>query len=154
MTNSFSETSRSTSGAVPRAQSDFFLLSCVVSAVVAATALSFPQYFIYVPFTRGLDTLSFLGFFALLGWILLLIVPPIALNPRIRDWRAGHLFFLVGSVLIYPLSTLAVKIVGLVSLGQFWIQYLANYPILLVIEWIFPLLYIGVGVVLSRQSSR
>lgn len=126
-------------------------MSCVISLVILATVLSFPQYFIYVPFTNGLNTLSFLGFFALLGWTLLMIVPPLALNPKIKIWRVSHTFLLLVAVLIYPVSTLGVKIVGLVSLQQFWIQYLITYPILFVVEWIFPLIYTGIAVSLSRR---
>jgi hypothetical protein len=153
MNISHGETDRFSAKAMTRGSGDFFLTSCVVSVVIAATAFSFPRFFLYVPFARGMDVLSFLGFFALLGWVLMMVVPPLLLNPKITNWRSSHLYFLLGSVLIYPLSTLGVKILGLVSLGEIWIQYLLNYPILLAIEWLFPILYMGVGLFLSRRNS-
>ena len=62
-----------------KAERPFFLTSIVMSITVVSSAVSFPQFFLFVPFVSGVTLLTTLGFLTLLGWVLLAALPPLLL---------------------------------------------------------------------------
>jgi hypothetical protein len=135
-----------------KAERPFFLTSIVMSITVVASALSFPQFFLFVPFASGMTLLSTLGFLTLFGWVILAALPPLVLYSRDPSLakRAGITLFVAAA--IYPLATLSVKITGLALYGQLWAEYLLTYPILFVVEWIFPMIYAYIALRIIRAS--
>lgn len=129
----------------------YALLSGFVSVAVLATVFSFSQFFLFVPFASGVSLLTVLGFLALVGWVLLVALPPILLFPRARALSDTTAIALGFAVAIYPLSTLAIKLEGLLRSGELWAEYLWAYPILFVIEWVVPGLYIYIAVKIHKD---
>lgn len=129
-----------------------FVVSLLGSTVVLLTALSFPQYFIFVPFTNGVNLLSFFGAGTLLGWGLLVVGPPLVLRTSIQGWNFSKTLTLVVFVSIYPFFTTAVKVYGLVVLGQLWAEYLVAFPIMIFVEWVLPISYLFLARSLSLQN--
>lgn len=132
----------------------YFLISGVITVVILATVLSFPQFFLFIPFDGGLNFLAFMGFLTLLGWIGLAVIPPIVLLGRAETLSRFGAVLLAVSVLIYPLSTSTIKIYGLATTGQFWGQYLFTYPILLALEWLLPIFYLYIALRVYRGAKN
>ena len=130
---------------------DIFKVSIAASLVSALSIIGLKQYFIYIPFANGVDFLSILGFLALIGWIFLVLLPPIFLA-NTETWSiTKNLFFLV-SVSLWTLATLSVKIYTLFAMGRIWAEYLLTYPIFIFLEWLLPAFYIFVGLSLLKHS--
>jgi hypothetical protein len=134
-------------------KSDVFRLSLAASLVSALIILSFRQYFFYLPFQNGFNLLSILGFLALLGWISLVIVPPILLLETENWTLRRHVLFLI-SVSVWTLSTLAIKIYNLLTFGQIWADYLILYPALFFVEWLLPAYYIYLSLSLRNAFVK
>jgi hypothetical protein len=115
-----------------------------MSVLTLLVILSFPSYFLYLPFQDGFSLFAFLGFTALLGWISLVVLPPIFFaNPV---WGTGKKVVFIAAVSLYTLSTVGVKWVSLFTIGTFYADYLVIYPVLIFIEWLLPIFYIYVAV--------
>lgn len=129
---------------------DIFKVSLAASVVTALIALSFRQYFFYVPFQNGVDLISTFGFFALIGWIALVLVPPLILS-RTETWKNfRHVTFLI-SVSMWTGATLAIKIYTLSTIGQIFADYLVAYPALFFVEWLLPIYYIFLAITLRKN---
>ena len=129
---------------------NIFETSLGLSVLTTLVILSFPSYFLYLPFQDGISLFSVLGFTALLGWIFLIVLPPVFLAGP-AGWRIKKTIGFIAVVSLYTLSTLGVKIVSLISLGTFYAQYLIIYPVLIFIEWLLPIFYVYVAL---RQSNK
>ncbi len=136
----------------PASQNQYSRISIYASLLVALISLSFKSYFYFIPFQNGVNLLSILGFFSLAGWVLLAIVPPLLLNSNLSKWSIGKSTMLIIASSIWTLSTLAIKIYGLATVGQLWASYLLLYPILIFVEWILPIYYIVVAVRLAKAK--
>jgi hypothetical protein len=55
---------------------------------------------------------------------------------------------------LWTVSTLIIKIYGLVVFGQFWANYLVVYPILAFLEWVVPVYYVVLAVRLRRYTKN
>ena len=132
---------------------DIFKVSIAASAVTALIILSFRQYFFYIPFQNGFDAISTFGFLALLGWISLVVVPPIVLSGAEKWTTRRHVIFLI-SVLMWTGSTLAIKIYTLSTVGQIWADYLVAYPALFFVEWLLPGYYVFLAVTLRKTFIK
>jgi predicted secreted protein len=131
---------------------NLWFLSLSISATCLMVILSFKQYFFFSPFERGLSTYSIILFVSLIGWILLLIVPPILLRNQSKWSKLKHYSFLV-SVSLWTLGTVAVKIYTLVAMGSIWAEYLMVYPILAIIEWVVPAFYVLLAFRLRKNAK-
>lgn len=128
---------------------DAFTASVIASVVTALTVLSFPQYFLLVPFANGVTILSSLGFATTIGLVTLIVLPPLFLLGK-DSWSMAKTLIFVFSVSLFTLSTAIIKIYTLVTMGTIWADYLIVYPILFFIEWLLPTLYVILG---FRMSS-
>jgi hypothetical protein len=129
-----------------------FKTSLALSVLTFLVVLSFPNYFLYVPFQDGMSLFSALGFFALLGWVSLVVLPPVFFAGAAK-WRLGKTVGFIAAVSLYTLSTVGVKVASLVSIGTFYADYLIIYPILIFIEWILPAFYIYVVLKQNKEIS-
>jgi hypothetical protein len=116
-------------------------LSLGLSAVTLLIIFSFRDYFLYIPFQDGFSVFAFLGFTALVGWISLVVFPPVFFSDN-KPWNSFKtiLFFL--AIGLYTASTLCVKIYSLATIGTFYANYLVLYPALFLIEWLVPGFYV------------
>ena len=128
-------------------------LSIALATFIALAIMSFRQFFFYVPFENGLTVSTFLSFMAMLGWVSLVLAPPILLSLK-SGWTSAKSNLLIAAVLIYPVATTSVKIYTLSTYGRIWAQYLAQYPILFFIEFLVPAIYVIVAINLKRRNSH
>lgn len=126
-------------------------LSLAASVIGVLTIFSFPNFFLYVPFSTGINTVTVLGFLTMLGWISLLVSPPLLIGLS-RRWSKKRSVWLIISVLLYPLATVLVKISSLIVYGEIWANYLVSYPILIFLEWLLPAAYVFLAIRLRRRA--
>ena len=131
-----------------------FSASVSASLVVVLTALSLKSYFFFVPFETGFNFLSLMAALTLVGWILLVLAPPLLLISSPSKWTSRRTVLLIVSATVWTFATSAIKIYGLVVTGRLWADYLALYPIMIFVEWILPAFYVLLALNLSRQSKR
>ncbi len=129
---------------------DIFKISLGLSVISSLIILSFRDYFLYVPFQGGFNLFSFLGFTALIGWICLVLLPPVFFLDT-KSWNSTKYIGFFVAVTLFTVSTLGVKIYSLATLGTIFADYLVLYPALFFIEWMLPIFYIFVA--LSRNKS-
>jgi hypothetical protein len=135
-----------------RSECSFSLLSVFTSIYVLFIVLSFREYFFFVPdFSRPYPEIAFVQVFTALGWIFLIVLPPLALA-KWSSWRKGApRLFLLGA-LLWPLSTLTIKGLYLLHYGNPLIGYLGVHPIFLMMEYGIPALYLYIWKV--KRSQR
>jgi hypothetical protein len=120
-----------------------FFASVMASTVVVLTALTIRDYFFFIPFEYGINFVSILGAFTLLGWITLTVGPPVITYFAARSsWNSLKVWLLIVTATIWTISTTIIKIYGLAALDEWWGAYLGKYPIMLFIEWILPIAYV------------
>ena len=116
---------------------DVFKVSLAASVVTLFIILSFQRYFFYIPFQNGFDVLSTFGFTAILGWVSLVVAPPLLLWKSETWTKQKNVIFLI-SVLLWTASTVGIKIYTLSTVGQVFAEYLVLYPVLFFMEWLLP----------------
>lgn len=120
---------------------DVFKVSLAASVISVLVTLSFPQYFFFVPFANGVNVMSTLGFLSSVGLIAMIVLPPIFLLDVDQWSRTKNVYFLI-AVTTWTLTTVAIKIYTLATLGRIWADYLVLYPVLFFIEWLLPIFYV------------
>lgn len=130
-----------------------FSASLLASVVVVLTAFSLKSYFFFVPFETGFNFLSLMATLTLIGWIILVTVPPILLAMRSK-WNSRRTALLIVSASVWTFATTAIKVYGLAISGRLWADYLALYPIMIFVEWILPAAYVLLALSLQKQSKR
>jgi hypothetical protein len=125
----------------------------LISVSLFLVTLTFKPYFYYSPFSTGLNFLSILQLATILGWILLIAVPPLVLASEYK-WNLARYWTFLGSVSLWTLSTLVIKIYTLVSIGSINYQYLTAFPILIYLEWLVPALYVYIAVKYYKPVSN
>jgi uncharacterized membrane protein len=131
---------------------DIFRVSLALSVISMLIILSFSEFFIYVPLSGGISLLTLLGLFAFIGWIALVVLPPIFLL-LIKNWNLIAVIAFISVVSLYTAATFAVKIYSLATMGAIYAQYLILYPALFLVEWIIPAFYIYVALRLRRATQ-
>ena len=129
-----------------------FRVSLYASVVSVLIILSFRDYFLFVPFRNGFDFLSVMGAISLLGWISLVVVPPLMLANKSARWNGARKWVFIAAVSLWTFATLLIKIYGLAVTGQLWAQYLIMYPALIFIEWVLPIFYISLAFSLAKNT--
>jgi hypothetical protein len=129
-----------------------FQISLYASLVVCLVALSFQSYFLFVPFANGVNFLAVMAFLTQIGWLLLVAVPPLLLSKKSANWTGGRVALFIFASTLWTVSTLIIKIYGLVTAGQLWASYLVAYPIMIFVEWILPIFYVVLAVRLARSN--
>ena len=129
-----------------------FFVSLILSIASASIVLSFRKFFFYVPFAGGFGFRETFAFIALLGWIALVVIPPLLLR-RIERWSDLKTGLLIGAASLYTLATLAIKVNNTVLYGDPFVLYLVNYPALFFLEWLLPAFYISCALLLRKQAA-
>lgn len=119
-------------------------VAIIVSVVLLLTVLSFPTYFFFIPgVPDGFTIFSFVQLFSTLGWVLLILVPPIMFGfSHVSRW--GHVrstLFMI-SVLLWTVSTLTIQIIALALYGEVWLEYMLVFPIFIFMTVGAPALYV------------
>jgi hypothetical protein len=130
-----------------------FAVSLAISVFGVAVILSFSNFFFQVPFQgRFAPFREVFAFVSQIGWVLLLLVPPIMLR-KIRNWSASKSIILISSVIIYPASLLVLKIYFTITFGNAYAGYLLSFPALFLLEWVVPAFYVICAIMLRRTRE-
>lgn len=122
---------------------NIFKISLGLSVISSLIILSFREYFFYLPFQGGFTLFSFLGFAALIGWVSLVLLPPIFFLSE-KTWSSLKTVSFLTAVTLFTASTLGVKVYNFATSGAFFADYLVVYPALFFFEWLLPSFYIFV----------
>lgn len=121
---------------------NFSMLSFLTALYTLFIVLSFREYFFFVPdFSRPHPEIAFVQVFTALGWIFLIVLPPLALANWSKWSRGAPMLILLGA-LLWPLSTLTIKALNLFHYGNPYVGYLGEHPLFLVMEYGIPALYL------------
>lgn len=130
-----------------------FRVSLYASLITTLVVLSFRDYFLFVPFANGFTYLSFLGALSMLGWILLIAVPPMLLANKDARWSGSRKWLFIFASSLWTFATLLIKIYGLATTGQLWANYLIVYPVMFFVEWILPIYYVFLAIRLGAKTA-
>jgi hypothetical protein len=120
----------------------YFEFSLITSVFLFLVVLSFREYFFFLPnFSRPQKLIALTQIFTTMGWILLIVAPPILLNKSQRLSRFNSLLFLL-SALIWPISTLTIKVLNYYYFESMFLDYLGNHPVFLLFEYVVPAIYV------------
>jgi hypothetical protein len=123
-------------------KTNYSTLSFVTSLYTLFIVLSFREYFFFVPdFSRPHPEIAFVQVFTALGWIFLIVLPPLALV-NWSKWSKGAPRLILLGALLWPLSTLTIKSLYLLHYGNPYVGYLGEHPLFLVMEYGIPALYL------------
>ncbi len=132
------ESKDKTTASVP----DSWVISVLTSIYIIFIVLSFREYFFFIPnFSRPYPVIAFVQVLTTLGWISLIILPPLALLNWPRLGRYGSSILLFGA-LIWQFSTLTIKALYLTFYANPFIGYLGDHPLFLLMEYGIPTLYL------------
>ena len=116
-------------------------LSLVITGALALQILTFPTFFFLNPFSNSLsDLLTVAQVATVVGWILLLLAPPVLVALRERVGKNFTLYLSIAA-LVWPASLLLVRFAVLALTGDPAINYLFNYPIFMFSDILVPILY-------------
>ena len=130
---------------------DFLPVSILCSIFSAFIVLSFREYFFFIPnFSRPYPVIALVQGLTAIGWISLITLPPLALLNWSRLDRFGSAMLLIGA-LVWPFSTLLIKVLNLIFYGNPFIGYLGDHPLFLLMEYAIPGLYLYIWLVKRSQ---
>ena len=131
---------------------EFYILSFITSIYLFFTVISFRSYFFFTPnFARPEKLIAFMQVVTTIGWVLLIFSPPFLLKNAQRWGKFSSATFLV-SVLIWPVSTVTIKLLNLIYFGSPYIGYLSAHPLFLLMEFAVPTFYMILWVRIRRQK--
>ena len=131
---------------------EFYLLSFITSIYLFFTVISFRSYFFFTPnFSRPEKLIAFTQVITSIGWVALISVPPLLLRKSQWWGKLSSLMFLA-SALIWPVSTLMIKLLNLIYFGTLYVGYLSAHPVFLLMEFAVPAFYIYLWVRIRRQK--
>lgn len=107
------------------------------SLFYTGVVLSHPGFFVFNPFAPGFTILGLLQTLSSAGWILTICLPLIS---WIVQSIGASRMLLLASVLLWPLSLLLIRVFMALVTGDPGFQYLVNYPIFAVTDFIAPAL--------------
>jgi hypothetical protein len=117
-----------------------FKLSLLISTVVLLEVLTYKAFFFINPFASSVMLLRVQQTISMLGWIALIVVPPLAIRFGDRLFKNGRVALFLGFIL-WPLGVLMIRIYLASTTGNPYITYLFNYPIFLFSDVIAPVIY-------------
>lgn len=119
-----------------------FRFSLLTSIYLLFIVLSFREYFFFLPnFSRPQTLIALTQIFTTIGWIALIVAPPVLLRKSQVIGRAKSLLFLA-SVLIWPLSTMTIKVLNYYYFDAPYIDYLGVHPLFILFEYVIPAVYV------------
>ena len=125
----------------------------IVSVVYALTILTFPKFFLFNPLEYGSTVLGYLQVVSTIGWLLIIFVAPF-LYKRIVDRKSEISIYFLVSVLLWPLSTLVIRIFIFAVTGQVTLVYLQQYPIFIFTEIVAPIAYVFAWLAITRNQVK
>jgi len=132
-------------------QPSFLMLSFFTSLYTFFIVLSFREYFFFIPdFSRPHPEIAYVQVFTALGWIFLILLPPLALV-NWSKWGKGAPKLILLGALLWPLSTLTIKALNFLHYGDPFVGYLGEHPLFLVMEYGIPILYLYIW---KQKRSR
>ena len=127
---------------IARPQPDFAIQSIFTSIFNFFIVISFREYFLFLPnFSRTHQIIAYVQVLTALGWILLIIVPPIVLLRWSDLGKLGPILLLI-SALIWPISTILIKILNLSFYGNPYMGYMKDRPLFVLMEYLIPGFYL------------
>lgn len=116
-------------------------LSLIISGVLLLQILTFPTFFFLNPFANSLSILLTVAQVAtMIGWIVLLLAPPLLIALRERVGKRFTLYLSIAA-LVWPAALLIVRFAVLSLTGDPAINYLFNFPIFIFSDIAVPILY-------------
>jgi hypothetical protein len=121
-----------------------FWFSLTTSVFLFFVVISFRNYFFFVPnFSRAEKPIAFVQAMTTAGWIALIVVPPLLLRSQQKWSKFSSSLFLFAS-LLWPVSTLMIKILNTLYFESPYSDYLAAHPIFILMEYVIPIFYLYV----------
>jgi hypothetical protein len=127
-------------------------LSMIISVVLLLHTLALLPFFVFNPFAAGVDAVAVLQFASQVGWIFLVVIPPVALWGMRRHYRLSRSLLLF-SALLWPVSLLLVRVVFAVTQQPVSFSYLYEFPMFVFSDVITPVIYVLVWRALSRKNA-
>jgi hypothetical protein len=120
----------------------YLVLSLVISLVLALLVLSFKNYFFFLPVFAGSNNLiSLFQIFSTFGWVTLIVFPPVFMY-RVVDWNRKTSVVFLALVLLWPISTIIIKILSFITWNVWLVSYLSTYPVFFFMDFFAPLIYV------------
>mgnify|MGYP000455707615 CR=1 FL=1 len=114
-------------------------ISALISLVMVLHVLTYKSFFFINPFSAVTPWLAFEQVLSMLGWISLILAPPLLLLYKEKLGRF-NLFFLL-SWLIWPVAIVLIRVSLLASTGNAFVGYLSTYPIFIFSDIVVPVIY-------------
>ena len=131
---------------------EFYMLSVMTSTYLFFTVISFRNYFFFTPnFARPEKLIAFTQVITTIGWVALILIPPFLLRNSQRWGKFSSITFLASS-LIWPVSTLTIKLLNMIYFGTPYVGYLNAHPLFLLMEFAVPAFYISLWIRIRRQK--
>jgi len=131
---------------------EFLMLSVVTSIYLFFTVISFRNYFFFAPnFARTEKPIAFMQVFTTIGWVALIFIPPLLLKSTQRWGKFPSIMFLA-SALLWPASTLTIKLLNLIYFGTPYVGYISAHPLFLLMEFAVPTFYIFIWLRIRRHK--
>lgn len=122
-------------------QPDFVIQSVFISIYILFIVLSFRGYFFFLPnFSRTHQIIAYVQVLTTIGWIFLILLPPIVLWKWSAWGKLGPSLLLIGA-LLWPVSTVAIKMLNFSFNGDPYMAYMVERPIFLLMEYVIPGFY-------------
>ena len=141
----------------PTPRLDWMLSATILYSVMFAfITLSFKGFFYFAPNANASDMMPFLLVMYLLGWPVLIVVPPLLVLRRNLNggyWtRWSSVFFLAG-VLLWPVVVEAIKLRSIAINGSTSLDYWGTYPIFILLEILWPIANVVVWFIQVRNQN-
>lgn len=129
---------------IAKSQHDFVNQSILTSIYIIFIVISFREYFFFIPnFSRPHSIIAYIQVLTAVGWIILIILPPLALLKWRDSGGLGSLLILIGA-LTWPISTILIKILNFAFYGNPYLGYMRDRPLFVLMEYLIPGFYLYV----------
>lgn len=135
------------------ARVSLFVVSSMLSLISITVILSFRDFFFFVPLAGGISFREVFAFISQIGWVLLIITPPLLLR-KVEGWSSLKMWLLISASSLYTLATLGIKVNNVMNFGDPFAAYLTTYPSLFFLEWLLPAFYVACAVMLRDSEVR
>jgi hypothetical protein len=115
-------------------------ISMLIGIVLVLMTLTFMKFFFFNPFLGGFNILGVFQFVSIIGWIALVLVPPVILNLR-RTFTKNMSLILLIATFIWPAAVVLIRITLLIEVGNPYLTYLVQYPLFLFSDIVVPVIY-------------
>jgi len=129
------------------------LIGCMILSSFWLIIATFPKFFFVNPINQ-LDQLRRLELvFSTIGWISISTLAPIVLFLYSRGYHRV-IKLLPITALLWPISLITAQITSFVQVGNFYFEYLTQFPIFVYTDILLPILILLIWVDLKMTHSR